>query len=219
MRKALILILGIFLNLGIVQTTIAFDDNDWQFWPRITVEGKLSDKWKIFLDEEFRIGDDIEDLYFHRSDLGLAYNFSPWFCLGLNYWQSYRKKSGQWKEERRPHINLMFSWKLGKFKFEDRNRFENRHQQDKDSYWRYRNRLTLKPSLKLTTYNIQPYIADEFFIDLKEKELNRDRIYTGLKFQLLKNFGVDFYYMLEMNKSLDNWSNTHVLGSKIKVKF
>ena len=216
MKKIFIIGISLFL---IFNTSFAFEDGDWQSWPRISIEGKLSAKWKIYLDEEFRMGDNISDLYFHRSDFGVTYKFADCFYLGLNYWHSHKEKNGQWYQEKKPHINLTFKWEMGKFKLNDRNRFENRYQQGKDKVWRYRNRLTLTPPLKFTKYNIQPYLADEIFFDFEESELNRNRIYAGIKIKLLKNLSFDGYYLLESNKKFEEWSAYNVMGSKFKVTF
>jgi len=216
MRKIFTIGLSLFF---IFKTSFAFEDKDWQFWPRVSFEGALADRWKLYLDEEFRIGNNMADLYFHRSDFGIAYEVTDWFILSLNYWHDYNMKNSQWSQEKRPHINLTFKWKLGKFKFQDRNRFENRFQPGKDSFWRFRNRLTLTPSLRFTKYNIQPYLADEVFFDFKENEVNRNRIYVGFIIKLLKNLSFDGYYLLESNKQLEEWSVYNVIGAMFKVSF
>ena len=191
MKKLIVITLGIFLSLYVIKSALAFDDGDWQLWSRVTLQGTLSERCKISLDEEFRGGDDMSDLYFHRTDLGVTYKFMNWCYVGLNYWHSYKEKNGQWYQEKRPHINLTFKLKLQNFKFENRNRFENRNCQGEDAYWRYRNRLTISPPVKFTSHDIRPYLADEIFYDFEENEFHRNRIYAGLKMKLQKNIGFD----------------------------
>ena len=103
-----------------------------------------------------------------------------------------------------PKIRYDFNFFL-KFKLNDRNRFENR--------------LMLTPPVKLTGYNIQPYLADEIFISFEENELNRNRIYIGFKIKLFKNVALDQYYLLESNKKLEDWTTYNIIGSRLKVAF
>ena len=57
MKKIFIIGISLFL---IFNTSFAFEDGNWQSWLRISIEGKLSAKEKMYLDEEFRIGDNIK---------------------------------------------------------------------------------------------------------------------------------------------------------------
>jgi hypothetical protein len=198
----------------------AFDDGDWQIWSNISIEGALWGHAHIYLDQEFRIGDGMSDLYFHRSDVALLFRFTGWLDLGMNYWHQYTQaKDGSWVEEKKPHLNGTFKGELGKCKIKDRNRLEYRIFQGRDEVWRYRNRLTVEGPFSFTAYRIKPYIADEVFIDLEEHDFNRNRIYGGFTFQPLKTATLDLFYMLQSDEKDGAWQKTNVMGSSVKVKY
>ncbi|KAF0119200.1 MAG: hypothetical protein FD151_2052, partial [bacterium] len=47
--------IGLFL-LQLTGDIFAYDDGDWQYWNTESIEGNISDRWKIKLEEEFRFG-------------------------------------------------------------------------------------------------------------------------------------------------------------------
>ena len=65
------------LSLIFTQTGFAFDNGDLQNWSSIAFEGKINNQWKIILDEEFRFADDVSDLFYQRTDLGIMYQALP----------------------------------------------------------------------------------------------------------------------------------------------
>jgi hypothetical protein len=197
----------------------AYDNGDWQHWNRESIEGNINENWKVKIDVEFRFGDDCSELYHQYSEMGLSYRCSGWFDLGLNYRQIYEKKGEVWREENRPHINATFKWSWSDFKFEDRSRLEYRVREGKDDVFRYRNRLTLKLRLKWGNFNVQPYVADEIFLDFDEGELNRNRLYLGANGNLGKGLKAEAYYLWQTSKSKGRWGDYNILGTKLKAAF
>ena len=97
----------------------------------------------------------------------------------------------------------------------------NLEREDNDEVWQYRNKLSLKPPFTLTKYKIQPYVADETFFDSDSKELNRNRLYSGISFNIFKQLKGDIYYLWQRSKSSSSgkWSDYHVAGTKLKILF
>ena len=73
--------------------------------------------------------------------------------------------------------------------------------------------------MKLTQLEIQPYIADEIFYDFDEEALNRNRLYAGFNLKLLKHLKADIFYLWQSSEKNDKWSDTHILGTKLKLSF
>jgi hypothetical protein len=219
MRKENFLAIFFFL-IVFVRNGYAFDDADFQYWNTESLSWKVNKDWKISLDEEFRFGDDAEDLYYQHSDLGLTYSgIAEWLELGLNYRHIFEEKSSKWKVENRPHLNAAFKWNFFDFDLSNRARFEYRNRQDTQDYWRYRNKFTIKFPLKLTKFKIQPYIADEIFFDFDAEDLNRNRLYSGLIFKILKDLNAEIYYFWERTEKSNQWVDVNVLGTKLKLFF
>ena len=221
MLRKTFLAICLFVFLGIfAQSAFSFDDGDFQYWSAVKSSWKIDDNWKVGLEEEFRLGDNGGNLYYQHSDLGFTYSgVASWLDLGINYRHIFEKSSGKWYEENRPHLNANLKIKAKDWKLSNRSRFEYRNKERGDDYWRYRNKVTVKFPWKFTSAKIQPYFADEFFVDFDKEELNRNRIYAGFTFKITKNIKGDIFHLFQRSKSGGKWKNTNVLGTKIKLSF
>ncbi len=203
-------------------TGVAFDDEDWQYWGTVNGSHKISDKWKLGFEEELRWGDDMHNPYYNHTDLGITYSsLVDWFDLGFNYRYINEEKSSEWKKEHRPHINGTVKWKWQDFSLSNRSRLEYREREDSDEAWQYRNKLSVNLPISLTKHTIQPYLAGETFFDSDSKELNRNRLYSGISFKIFKNLKAEAYYLWQRSKSSSSgkWSDVNAVGTKIKVAY
>ncbi len=211
--------LGFCLCLCAVLPVFAMDDGDFQIWNAESVEGKLNDRLKLKLEEELRFGDNAGELYYTHTDGGITVSVTDSLDLGMKYRQIYEKKNGKWKEENRPHFNAAVKWACQGFKFKDRSRIECRVREDKDDTFRYRNKLSLDFPVKWTRFDIQPYIADEIFIDFDGEKFNRNRLYAGFKAKLFKHLKTDIFYLWQSSEKSDKWIDYNVIGVKVKAVF
>ncbi|NIM99828.1 MAG: DUF2490 domain-containing protein [candidate division Zixibacteria bacterium] len=213
------LIIGLIIFFGRLTTGVFANENgDWQLWNTESIEGALAEDWQVKLEEEFRIGDDVQELYYHHADGGLTYKLTGLFLLGFNYRQIFEKRSGEFEEENRPHVNATIKWRWEDLSFKDRSRFEYRIRDGKKNVWRYRNKLSGTLPLKMTGFDIQPYLADEVFIDLDEGKFSRNRLYAGFGAGLMKHLKVDVFYLWQTSKKKEDWIDFNVIGVKLEVK-
>jgi len=198
----------------------AYDDNDFQVWHTENQEVKINQKWKATGEQEFRLSDNGGDLYYQHYDLGFVYGLSKNIDLGINYRQVLEKDSkGKFRTENRPHINGTIKWELFDFKFDDRNRFEYRNFETKHAFWAYRNKFGIKTPWKFTKFEIQPYLADEIFINFNSTGFSRNRFYAGLGMSFFKHLKGEIYYLRQNSNSSGNWITANVLGTKLKLIF
>lgn len=221
MKKVILVMIGLTLCLAI--RVYAYDDGDFQVWNTEVEEWKINDSSRIALEEEFRFADDANEFYYHHYDAGYSRDVNKNLTLGFNYRQVYEKKQahGKFKQENRPHINAILKCELFGFSLDDRNRLEYRHFNYQTDSFRYRNKFTVKFPWKLTKLEIQPYLADEIFLNLNGIDFNRNRFFSGIGFTIFKNLRGEIYYMLQRSKSSGTcvWSDTNVLGTKFKLVF
>lgn len=211
----------IFLAVIILyQQSFAFDDDDFQYWNTETVSWKVNDDWKGSFEVEFRYGDNASNSYYQHSDLGFTYSgVGEWLDLGFNYRQIFEEKSSIWRYESVPHLNATVKWQWLGFDLSNRVRFEYREIEEADDAWRYRNKFSIKPNLKLTKLEIQPYIEDEIFYDFNVESLNRNRLYSGLNFKLSRNLKASIYHLWQRSESNDKWKDVYALGTKLTLSF
>jgi hypothetical protein len=210
-------------------TTISFanapcfgmDDGDFQFWSTASVNFEIDKRWSGNLEEEFRFGDGAGELYYQHSDVGFVYGgLAEWIDFGLNYRLVFEKDGAdEWRRENRPHFNVTLKGKLSDLSVSNRSRFEYRDRENKSDMWRYRNKTTLKFPVKLTALKLQPYLADEVFINFGEQDIHRNRFYAGVALNLLKQLKGEAYYLLQSSKSNGIWIDFYVLGIQLKIYF
>jgi len=217
MKKIGIMLLGLVL-LSIAKVN-AYDDGDFQVWNTDVEELKINKDSKIALEEEFRWGDNSKEFYYHHYDVGFFYNLKKYLNIGGGYRHIYELKKGKFKLENEPYVTATLLWDLLGVKLEDRNRMEYRHFDWQADSWRYRNKFTVKIPWKFTKLEIQPYLADEIFLDFQNKAFSRNRFYSGLTANLTKNLKTEIYYLLQSSRSVNNWVEANVLGTKVKLAF
>jgi len=77
----------------------------------------------------------------------------------------------------------------------------------------------MKLPVELTGLKLQPYVADEVYINFDEEDFNRNRVYSGVSFKLSENIGGEVYYLWQSSKSGGSWEDINVLGTKLKFYF
>ena len=101
----------------------------------------------------------------------------------------------------------------------NRVRLEYRDFETKDNVWRFRNLVSVKLPFKVTRFDFQPYISEEFFINLGEDNVNQNRLSSGFSWKLWKNITASVYYMWKTNKTNGSWVNTNVIGTQFRWLF
>ncbi|MFQ5952601.1 MAG: DUF2490 domain-containing protein, partial [Candidatus Omnitrophota bacterium] len=209
-----------FLSQFLALPAFAFDDGDLQIWSTQAVEKKLNDNLKVKVENESRFGDNVRVIYYDHIDGGITFKTNENLDLGVNYRQVWGKKKGKWKKENRPHLNGTLKWKWSDFKFKNRNRFEWRRLEGKEDGWRYRNKLSLYFPWKWEEFDVQPYVADEVFLDFAGGGINRNRVYAGVGFKPFKYLKADLYYIWQtLEGSRNKWTDWNVIGIKLKAVF
>jgi hypothetical protein len=227
-----------FIHSFGVRAAHAYDDNDSQVWTGASEEVEISNKSKIALDEEFRWGDDAREFYYHHYDAGLSYSVKDYLKIAGGYRHVYELKNGKFKQENQPFMAATLLWDMRGFKFEDRNRLEYRHFEYRSDSWRYHNKVTMKFPAKFTRLEIQPYLSDEIYLSFGEKHMfDQNRFSVGLNIKLTKNIHAELYAMrassrgsdtndtgvfanlLSSGPLFDDWINSNVFGTKLKVSF
>lgn len=200
--------------------SFAFDDGDFQYWNTENLSYNINKNWKIKVEEEFRFGDDASDFYYQHSDAGATYSgIANWLDIGLNYRLVFEEKSDGWSYENRPHLNATLKYTLEGFKLRNRGRLEYRDKESGEDGWRYRNKFAIRYPIKIKDFEISPYIADEIFVDFIAEELNRNRLYAGMDFKILKNLKLDVFYLWQSSKNGGTWIDYNILGTKLKLSF
>jgi hypothetical protein len=199
----------------------AFADGNLEFWQTTTVSLDINQDWTAAVEEHLKLGQDPGHLYFHYTDLGFVYkSAASWIDLGFNYKQIFKKDDdGHWSWENRPHLNVTFKGRLGTLDFADRSRFEFRDREDEEDLWRYVHGLKVRLPFEFTKYKFRPYVADQVYLNLEGQTFDKNRIYSGVTFELTKNLESEFYYVWQSAKSDGRWEDLNALGLLLRIRF
>lgn len=177
--------------------------------------------WTVSVQEHLKIGDDAGKFYYHHTDLGFIYkSLTDGVKLGFNYKQVFKKDDdGHWEPENRPHVNLLLKGRLGTFDVIDRSRIEFRDRQEDEDLWRYTHCLKVTLPIELTTFKFRPYFADQVYLNLEGQAFDKNRIYSGVIFELPRKIESEFYYVWQSSKPDDQWEDLNALGLVFKIRF
>lgn len=223
LSRITICFLSVLICAGLLNgPCFAFDDGDFQYWSSVTLPFEINEDWKGSFNEEFRLGDDVGELYYHHSDLGFVYKgLGDWIDLGFNYRQVFERadSASEWKQENRPHLNVTLKGKLWDLGVSNRFRFEFRDREDSEDHWRYRNKFTVKLPVELTELKLKPYVANEVFIPLNDDNITANRVYAGVSLEVLENMTGEVFYLWQSSRSDGDWKDINVLGTGLKFRF
>lgn len=214
------IILIALILAGSGNVCFASKNKDFQYWSTGSASINLNKTWKVKFEEQFKLGNDAGNLFYHHSDLGFTHkNFIDGIDLGFNFKKVYEKDSkGKWRHENRPHLNLTIKGQLLNLDISNRCRLEYRDREKKKDVWRYRNKFTIQfPEFKEP--KLRPYIAEEPFVELTEKGYNQNRLYAGFSFDLSENIKGDLHYLWQSKRSEGGWDNINIIGTSLKLSF
>ena len=199
----------------------AADEGDFEYWAKVILEIPVTEHWEFSFDGRLTFGDDARRLTDHQEDYVFTYSgLADWFAVGLGYKKAFGRDGDTWRTEDRPYLNLIVKSKLGDLRVGSRSRFEYRDVEDEDPVWRYRNKVTLRPAVTFTRLKLQPYVADEIFVNFDEEDFNQHRLYGGFFVSLHERIDLDLFYVWKLDEQEDDsWHDTNVIGSYITFQF
>lgn len=198
-----------------------YAETDTAYWNEESIQGAITDRLSVSIELKYRFKDDAKQHYYTSSGIELNYEFLPWFEAGFGYREIFRQKKTAWQQENRPYAVAAEMWKVGEWKFKNRTKVELREKDAGEGYYRFRDKLTIKTPWKWTSAEINPYVADEVFLEKKERAgFNENRAYAGVGLKLHEHLGLDVYYMYNIEAEDREWTErTDVIGTELTFSF
>jgi hypothetical protein len=66
---------------------------------------------------------------------------------------------------------------------------------------------------------MQPYIAEEWFVNLGDSNINQNRLYAGLSWTVVNNIKSSLFYAWKASRGSGGWRNINVIGFDLKFPF
>jgi hypothetical protein len=145
---------------------------------------------------------------------------ADWLDIGVSFKKKYEKDSdGKFRHENRPHLNVTLKGKLLNLDTSNRIRIEYRDREHTEHEYRFRNKTTFKLPLKLTELQLQPYIAEEWLINLGDSNINQNRLSAGFSWPVTGNISSGFNHAWKAGRGAGGRANTNAIGTDFKVLF
>ncbi|MHC4619159.1 MAG: DUF2490 domain-containing protein [Planctomycetota bacterium] len=192
-----------------------------EYWQQIGLSHDINEDWVVHAEQEFRAGRRNGNPYLHNVNVGLVYkNLTDWLDIGADFKKEYEKDSaGKFRGENRPHLSLLFKGKLLDIDAGNRLRVEYRDRENKEDIFRLRNQVKLKFPVKFTKLALQPFVAEEFFVNLGDNNVSQNRLSAGFSSRPAKSVEIRVYYMWKTSKIPGGWEDTNVIGTGLVLRF
>jgi hypothetical protein len=195
-----------------------------EFWQETKVSVDLDEdkQWSGYVAEETKYGRHNGNPYLYNVDMGIVYRgLADWLDVGLSFKKEYEQdSSGKFRHENRPHLNFILKGKLCGLDTSSRLRFEYRDREHKKHEYRFRNKTTIKiPCKGLVDAGLQPFIAEEWFMNMGDSNINQNRFYTGFSWKLAEHIKGNIWYMWKASRGSGGWVNTNAIGTDLKFPF
>ncbi len=201
-----------------------------QVWLTGDVSAALGKGFSLKVEELLKF--DNHHFYATETGFSVGYQICPYFSVSLGHKivRERAKCRGHFLTEQRPMLDLTLT--LPEFcalKVDFRSRFELRDKTGAQAYLRYRERIRLRTSWKVTDFEFSPYLSEELFFSDKPKTddadlFDRSRAQVGVTFKpvpSVKGLSASLYFMVQhdmLNRS-SAWDPTNVYGFTLSYKF
>lgn len=219
MKKfSFLLLIFLFTRTPFLQANI--DTNgDWQFWNYDRYYAYFNKDAGVFIEQEYRVGDQISTLYYVHTLVGFFYDVFSWFRVMPAFRQTFHRGGEHlpWHTDYTPFFETLFTIPLGKSTFMNRTRFEYIIGSNIKTFL-LRNQFFLTLPVTFTSLKIQPYLSDEIFIT-SYNGFNQNRFNAGFIFPFFPQFRTQVYYMLRNIKPEHTWHYNNAVGMNLIFDF
>lgn len=207
-----ILIISIAFNFSLFSQA---PDN--QLWTGLEINIPITKKIDFELTQQIRLNNNLNDVNWHLTDIGLSYSFNK--DLKANF--TYRYKFYQSDFQNVFYLGLTYDEKLWKIRYKVKSRYQLKlgYEFEKDLMERetdegvWRNRFTLGYD---TDTWIEPYIASEIFYlfnnDNYTDRFITIRYYAGMDFDKFEKQTLSLFLMYEEEFNIKNPNKSFVIG-------
>lgn len=198
----------ISLLVFVVQVAFSQTDKDLASWTSVELGYELDSKWKLGLEGQFRLKDDLEaiDEYFGEFTVNreVFKGFNLRFALRYIRRNDNRGNIQGYENRFRYHIDARYKHKLGALRLNYRLRYQNRNDlgvsKEEGDFPIKRLRFKTGLEYKLKNWPLDPKVAGELFSRFeegKESEIDKYRLTIGTEYGL-KNAGeIALFWRLE----------------------
>lgn len=220
-----LLILLIFSTSLLSQNGEYVTVRDLETWSSLNLKYKVSKKWDLRLEQQFRFNDNSGNLdtYFSEFSTNLDFNDYIFGGFGLRYIKQNDDvgKIQGFENHLRLHFDLGVKHKIKRFDFEYRLRFQNKNElgigKEEGDYPNKNLRLKVGLGYNFKDWKLDPVISGEIFRHYEEREqteFNKFRLTLGTRYKTEKLGKIAVFYRMEKELQVSYPKTSNILGVK-----
>ncbi|MGB0390619.1 MAG: DUF2490 domain-containing protein [Salibacteraceae bacterium] len=198
---------------------------DLETWNSVGINYKISKKWRIGLEEQFRFSNNSSELDGYFTELSTKYKFNKFFYGGIGF--RYIKQNDNvgkvqgFENHIRFHFDLGVKHKISRFNLEYRLRFQTKNElgisKEEGDYANNRLRLKASVGYNIKKWKLDPEFSTEIFSHFQKDEQNgfdNFRFTVGTSYKT-KSFGkLGLYYRMERELNAIYPKTTNIIRVK-----
>lgn len=200
-KRASILILALLpLMISAQESPV---ERDIFFWGYYDLSFELHKKWSIDFKNQIRLNENATRFDYTAADLGVSYEAARWLDLNVTYRYSLKNhwRDG-WRHSHQFRGNVSLTYRLGDFRFYNRNRFQTGMDDSFDlsevtDDFYYRNRSRVKYDIN-KQWDVYAYFEPYFKIgpiEANERRIHRTRTSVGVNYELNSRESIRLFFV------------------------
>lgn len=207
-------------HCALLKAQVINGNGDFQMWFSSSVNTQLNKKLRGFLDGEVRFGNNGSELYLWYIQTRFHYTVRDWLELSPGYRQQFNFIVADriWRPVFVPLFDILFYFKIKKWSFINRNRFQYNFNVVQNSFWVYRNRLRVDSPYTLGKMRFRPIFADEIFIS-EIDGFFENRLAIAGRFNIGRRNITKPAYVFRLRKFAGEWRIAHIASVRADFNF
>lgn len=208
-------------------TPASAQQNDFGIWASVAVSHKFTQQLSATVEEQFRFNQNATEIAQYFTDAGLEYALTKKLKIAVSYRFINSYQQTYFSKRHRVYADLSYKTKYGRFQFVLRTRLQ---EQQQDIYssehgyipaWYSRNKLTVKADLNK---KYSPYLGVEAFYmisapNTKGSFIDKMRYVAGVNYEFNREHALDFFYLIQQDKNVNDRVTDFVAGVGYVLSF
>jgi hypothetical protein len=199
-----------FLIILFFTSSLLAQMKDFQIWPNIYLEGKVTKRLNAHINQQTRFGNNASQFQLAYADFGFGYRITKFMLVNLDYVYMRRREFVDNHEQQQiigsrhqVYTSVVIKKDMRRSRITYRGMLQGQYRDVYSSnrgvfpQYYFRNKLTLR--YNLNKY-FTPYIASELYYHFNTKGnngLNRSRYFVGFFYNIGSKSAIEIYYMIQ----------------------
>jgi Protein of unknown function (DUF2490) len=197
------------------------EDTEFETNTGVSFEKGLGEGTDAFFDAQIKHKGFYDFNYFRRFEAGGDFDISERIGVRASVKSISILDADTWELRYAPGVGVTFKWRPSRYEIDLRNTFELWNVfNDHDLMLRFKQRIKVSTPVQLKDLEMKLYASEEYLLATNsDSRLVRNRVSAGNTFYLGSSFSINTYYMWQSKNGSMEWTDSHILGTKLNFSF